>query len=234
MSGQSVLLQPGLILRERRYRESSLLLEIFTRDFGIVSVLAKGARRQKSTLAGVLQPFNLLSVSYIDRNELKTLTHAEFVHAFPLQKLALYCGFYVNELLQRFLHRHDPHPELFQLYQSCLQALANGAAIEQTLRYFELSLLVETGYAVELDRDCESGEAVEPGRRYRYQSGYGMQADSQGEVSGDTLSLLAAAAPLSGYNLGEAKLLLRKMIDAHLHGGPLKSREVLGRIIKYL
>lgn len=234
MSGQSVQLQPALILRERRYRESSLLLELFTRDYGIVSLLAKGARRQKSTVAGILQPFNLLSVSYLDRNELKTLTQAEFVLAYPLQKLALYCGFYVNELLQRFLHRHDPHPELFQQYQACLQGLTAGEAIEQTLRYFELNLLRETGYAVDLGRDSLSGDPVQNSRRYRYQPGVGMQLDSQGEIGGDTLLRLEAALPLTGYNLAEAKVMLRKMIDAQLQGGPLKSREVLGRIIKYL
>lgn len=234
MSGQSVLLQPALILRQRNYRESSLLLEVFTRDFGIVSLLAKGVRKHKSNLAGVLQPFNLLNLSYLDRNELKLLIQAEFVGSYPLQKLALYCGFYLNELLQRFIHRHDPHPELFADYQACLQALADRDAIETTLRYFELNLLRQCGYAVELDQDSRSGAAIEPNARYRYQAGSGMIADPQGEVGGDTLLLLAARQPLAGYNLGEAKSLLRRMIDGQLQGVPLKSREVLGRIIQYL
>lgn len=234
MSGQLVLLQPALILRQRNYRESSLLLDIFTRDFGVVSLLAKGVRKPKSTWAGVLQPFSLLNVSYLDRNELKLLTNAEFVCAYPLQKLALYCGFYVNELLQRFVHRHDPHPELFAEYQVCLKTLASQDNIEITLRYFELNLLEQCGYAIDLVTDSQSGAEVDRNLRYRFQAGLGMAVDPEGEIGGETLLSLAARQALAGYNLGEAKALLRRMIDSHLQGVPLKSREVLGRIIQYL
>ncbi len=234
MSEQTVILQPALVLQHRPYRESSVLLEIFTRDFGIISVLAKGVRKHKSKTAGVLLPFNQLAISYLDRNELKILTQAEFVVSYKLQRLALYCGFYLNELLQRFLHRHDAHAELFQRYQACLQELSAEAGIEQTLRRFELDLLQETGYGVELDMDSRSGQAIVDHRRYRFEAGVGMCADASGEVDGVTLRLLASQAPLTGYNLAEAKLLLRKMLDAHLQGRPLKSREVLSNIIKYL
>lgn len=234
MSEQSVTLQPALVLQHRPYRESSLLLEVFTRDFGIISVLAKGVRKQKSKTAGVLLPFNLLNISFLDRNELKILIQAEFVLSYSLQRLALYCGFYVNELLQRFLHRHDAHPELFQRYQQCLHGLSAATAIEQTLRYFELDLLQESGYGVQLDVDSQSGEGISAEQRYRFEAGIGMLADARGEVDGVTLQLLASQLPLAGYNLAEAKLLLRKMLDAHLHGRPLKSREVLSKIIKYL
>lgn len=234
MSEQTVTLQPALVLQHRPYRESSVLLEIFTRDFGIVSVLAKGVRKQKSKTAGVLLPFNQLAISYLDHNELKILTQAEFVVTYNLQRLALYCGFYLNELLQKFLYRHDPHAELFQRYQACLLDLAADADIEQTLRRFELELLQETGYGVELNLDSRSGQTIVDDRRYRFEAGVGMFADVCGEVDGVTLRLLASQSPLTGYNLAEAKVLLRKMLDAHLQGRPLKSREVLGKIIKYL
>lgn len=234
MSEQTVQLQPALILQHRPYRESSVLLEIFTRDFGIVSVLAKGVRKQKSKTAGVLLPFNQLAISYLDRSELKILTHSEFVVSFNLQRLALYCGFYLNELLQKFLHRHDPHVELFQRYQACLLDLSADADIEPTLRRFELELLQETGYGVELELDSLSGKAIVDEQRYRFAAGVGMFADAQGEVDGLTLRLLASRSPLFGYHLAEAKVLLRKMLDVHLQGRPLKSREVLGKIIKYL
>lgn len=234
MSESAVYLQPAFILQHRPYRETSLLLDVFTRDFGIVSVLAKGVRKEKSKLAGLLTPFSLLQCSYLDKNELKTLTHAEFVRHFPLQRLALYCGFYVNELLQTFLHRYDPHPHLFSCYQTCLFDLLNSETIEQTLRYFELELLEETGYGVQLDSQQLNNQAIKPLQRYNFVAGDGMVADSRGIVSGATLMKLNVKAALTGAALTEAKLLLRKMLEVHLQGKPLKSRDVLANIIKYL
>lgn len=234
MSGTVVYLQPALILQHRPYRESSLLLEVFTRDFGIVSVLAKGVRKEKSKLAGLLLPFALLNISYLDRNELKTLIQAEYLGSYPLQRLALYCGFYVNELVQKFLHKHDPHPELFVRYQRCLQDLSQADSVEQTLRYFELDLLTETGYGAQLHFDGNTGDSVQDRRRYDFSPGLGMIENAGGLVSGETLRMLAGQAPLHGAALSEAKQLSRKMLDVHLQGRPLKSRDVLAKIIKYL
>ncbi len=229
-----VYLQPALILQHRPYRETSLLLDVFTRDFGIISVLAKGVRKQKSKLAGVLLPFLLLNISYLDKTELKTLTQAEYVGSYPMQRLALYCGFYVNELLQIFLHKNDPYPELFSRYQSCLQTLSLAETIEETLRYFELDLMLETGYGVQLDIDSNSGITVQYQRRYNFVPGFGMVEEDGGLFSGQTLLTLAERAPLYGIALSEAKLLSRKTLDAFLQGRPLKSREVLAKIIQYL
>lgn len=230
MSATAVYLQPAFILQHRPYRETSLLLEVFSRDYGIIPVLAKGVRKEKSKLAGVLLPFCLLRISYLDKNELKTLTEAEFVCNYPLQRLSLYCGFYVNELLQVFLHQHDPHPELFQNYQACLADLLANQTIEQTLRYFELSVLEESGYGAELNIDQE----IEGCQRYEFFPGQGLIADTKGCVSIETLKLLSCRSPLSSAALPEAKQLLRKMLDEHLQGKPLKSRDVLAKIIKYL
>lgn len=234
MSESAVYLQPAFILQHRPYRETSLLLDIFTRDFGIVPMLAKGVRKEKSNRAGLLTPFSLLQLSYLDKNELKILTQAEFVSSFPLQRLALYCGFYVNELLQMFLHRHDPHPELFSCYQTCLLDLINNDTIEQSLRYFELTLLEEAGYGVALDSEHVNNQAIQSWQRYNFAAGNGMVADDAGIISGTTLIKLNAKAALTGPALSEAKQLLRKMLEVHLQGKPLKSRDVLANIIKYL
>ncbi|MGZ4957886.1 MAG: DNA repair protein RecO [Methylomonas sp.] len=234
MSEQVVYLQPALILQHRPYSESSLLLEVFTRDFGIISVLAKGVRREKSKTAGLLLPFSLLNISYLDRGELKTLIGAEYLGNYPLQRLALYCGFYVNELVQRFLHKHDPHPELFVHYQRCLQGLSQGDVIEETLRYFEIDLLAEAGYGGQLDIEGNTGTAVDKQRRYNFSPDFGMVEEAQGLVSGETLQMLAGKKPLNDSALPEAKQLLRRMLDAHLQNKPLKSRDVLAKIIKYL
>lgn len=233
MNGSAVYLQPAFILQHRPYRETSLLLEVFTRDFGIVSILAKGVRKEKSKMAGLLLPFCALKLSFSDRNELKVLTQAEYVNGYALQRLALYCGFYINELVQIFVHKHDPHPEIFVCYERCLSDLSAGNPIEQTLRYFELDLLQEAGYAVQLDAEG-NGKPVQFGQRYDFLADFGMVADHNGLVGGETLTLLAARLPLDGQGLVEAKWLLRKMLDGHLQGRPLKSRDVLAKIIKHL
>lgn len=233
MDGSAVYLQPGFVLQHRPYRETSLLLDVFTRDYGVVPILAKGVRKEKSKTAGILLPFNALRLSFTDRRELKVLSHVEYVAGYALEKLALYCGFYANELVQLFVHKHDPHPEIYGCYERCLTALSGGQAIEQALRYFELDLLQEAGYAVDLGVDGV-GDQIQVGRRYRFVAEHGIVADSNGRISAETLEKMAARAPLEGLPLIEAKWLMRTMLDCHLQGRSLKSRDVLAKIIKYL
>ena len=228
-----VYLQPAYILQHRPYRETSLLLEVFTRDFGLISVLAKGVRKEKSKTAGLLLPFSLLQISYLDKNELKLLTNAEFLEAHDLQRLGLYCGFYVNELLQRFLHKHDPNPALFVRYQQCLQALLTDENIEQTLRYFELDLLEQAGYAIELDVDSRSGKTVQAERLYQFEANLGMVEHSTC-IDGRTLLAISERNALDSVSLNQAKQLLRTLLAQHLQGKPLKSRAVLAKVIQYL
>ncbi|MEY3882498.1 MAG: repair protein RecO [Pseudomonadota bacterium] len=121
MTDNAVYLQPAFILQQRKFRETSLIIDVLTRDFGRITILAKGVRKAKSKTAGLLQPFMPLSLSYFGKTELKTLTTVEISKSFEhLQGLALYCGFYVNELITCFLHKYDPHPEVFELYEECL------------------------------------------------------------------------------------------------------------------
>ncbi|MFM8341918.1 MAG: DNA repair protein RecO [Methylomonas sp.] len=228
-----VYLQPAFILQHRHYRETSLLLEVFTRDFGLVSLLAKGVRKEKSKTAGLLLPFTLLQISYLDKNELKLLTNAEFLEAYDLQRLGLYCGFYVNELVQRFLHKHDPNPALFVRYQQCLHALLTDDRIEQTLRYFELDLLEQAGYAIELDVDSRSGKTVQAERRYQFEVNLGMVEHTTG-IDGRTLLAISERNELDSVALSQAKQLLRILLAQHLQGKPLKSRAVLANVIQYL
>ena len=116
-----ILQQPACIIHHTDYSESSLLLELFTRDYGRVGVIAKGARRPKSGKRALLNPFSSLLLSWTGRGELGVLTQTE-ANGLPvvLSGEALYCGFYVNELLLRLLHRHDAHEALFEGYQNCL------------------------------------------------------------------------------------------------------------------
>jgi len=234
MSMEAVYLQPAVILQYRKYRETSLLLDFFTRDHGIISMIAKGVRKEKSKMAGLLQPFSLLSISFLGKSELKTLTQAEYLQSYPLTQLAMYCGFYVNELLQKVLHKSDPHPRLFSRYLTCLTELSRPDLLEESLRYFELDLLAETGYGAELGFDNQRKIQVQAHLRYNFSADAGMFEDPNGIVSGLTLQTLAARQSLAADTLCEAKQLLRKMLDLSLHGRTLNSREVLTNIIKYL
>lgn len=233
MNGSVVYLQPAFVLQHRPYRETSLLLDVFTRDFGVVSMLAKGVRKEKSKIAGLLLPFRALRLSFVDKNELKVLSQVEYVDSYPLERLALYCGFYVNELVQIFVHKYDPQPEIFSCYERCLQDLLLADRIEQALRYFELDLLQEAGYAVAMHSEG-NGTPIQEGKRYNFLADFGLVADKDGLIGGETLSMLAGRTPLEGQALVETKLMCRKMLDGHLQGRQLKSRNVLAKIIKYL
>lgn len=226
--------QPAFILQQRPFKETSLLLTVFTRDYGVITLLAKGVRKSKSRLIGVLLPFAQLNISYLDKNELKVLTQAEYIERYDLQRLALYCGFYVNELIQRLLHPHDPHPELFSIYQHCLQNLLQPALIENGLRYFELDLLNIIGYGMQLDVDSSNDLPICETQRYRFAVNLGLVQDNRGIVSGRTLNALNARSVMDTLALSEAKLLLRQMMEPYLRGKPLKSRQVLASILSHL
>lgn len=236
MTGSSIYAQPAYILQHKPYRESSLILEVFTQDFGLLTLLAKGVRKAKSRTAGVLLPFSLLHISYLDRHELKLLLDVELLEQHVLARLSLYCGFYVNELLQRFLQLQDPNPELFVRYQQVLQQLARvqDAEVERCLRFFELDLLEQAGYGVVLDRDARSGKPVLSDQVYAYQPDFGMVADARGHVNGSTLLALTARTALGSVEQQQAKQLLRLMLAPYLQGKPLKSRAVLARVMHYL
>jgi DNA repair protein RecO (recombination protein O) len=234
MSQAVVYGQPAFILQHRPYRESSVLLDVLTESHGVITVLAKGVRKPKSKTAALLQPFTRLTLSYWDKTELKVLNQVEWSEAYALQRLALYCGFYLNELVLSVLHKHDPHPEVFSCYCTGLQALSQSEFPEQTLRYFELDLLQAIGYGLDLTFDYSSGAAVNPQMRYRFVAGQGLQRHDNGIISGHSLWQLQQRAVLEGDAMREAKHLLRSMLEVQLQGRRLKSREVLAALMQYV
>ncbi len=235
MSDSTIFLQPVFILNHRKYRESSLILDVLTRDFGIVSILAKGVRKKKSKTAGLLLPFTALKISYLGKNELKILTHVELESALvKLKGISLYCAFYVNEIVSCFLHKNDPHPEIYALYLQCLIMLADSTEVEQILRYFELNLIEYSGYGVQLTIDANTEKQVKLTNKYSFQGELGIVADVKGYITGETLTAMEAREKLSVQALYEAKQLMRRMIDFQLQGKEIKSRAVLAKIIKEL
>jgi DNA repair protein RecO (recombination protein O) len=235
MTENRVYLQPAYILQQRDYRESSLIIEAFTRDFGRVSVLAKGVRKAKSKSQGLLQPFIPLRLTFLGKAELKTLTDVELAGPFqPLAGLALYCGFYLNELIAAFLHKDDPHPELFADYRQCLADLQQGERLEASLRNFELNLIEKTGYGLQLAYDASHGIPVDPVKHYRLDADLGPVEAEDGAYAGKILLAIQARNFSDPEVLAGAKVLLRQVLDHLLHGKPLNSRKVLNEIIKRL
>ena len=228
--------QPGYVLHTYPYKETSLIVEAFTRGFGRVALLARGARRPRSAMRGVLLSFHPLRLSWSASAELGNLISAEWSGARApsssfLSGKALMCGFYLNELLLRLLPRDDAHEVLFDVYGDALAGLAAGSPHAAVLRSFEKRLLAELGYAPLLERDAASGAPIEPGRRYVYEPDRGPMPTSKSNgdlvVSGQTLLDVAAEEFARPETRDEARMLLRALIGQRLHGQVLHTRVVL-------
>ncbi|WP_191621197.1 DNA repair protein RecO [Marinihelvus fidelis] len=223
-----VQLQPAYVLHGRAFRESSQLLEMFSRDHGRVGVVARGARGARSRWRGVLQPFRPLLASWQGRGELATLTGADQVAAPPpLLGDALFSGLYVNELLVRLVHRGDPHPELFEHYRGTVAALAGGENIQATLRVFEKNLLDAAGFGLSLACEAGSDTPLRFEASYVYHPGEGAvrvnrDASDRGVVSGAALMALEAGEP-QGEHLPGLRAMMRAVIRHHLGDRPLAS-----------
>lgn len=236
MTETAVYLQPAFILQHRNYRETSIILDVLTKDYGRISLLAKGVRKAKSKIAGVLQPFMPLLLSYFGKGELKILNTAEISQPFvKLTGIAVYCGFYVNELVGCFLHKDDPHPEVFMDYQACLLNLSGDTKIEIALRIFEVNLMHNVGYGLELQQDDVVAKTpFNTLKQYQFSRDLGLIETENGPFSGITLQAIKARDFTDAKVMVEAKLLMRTVIDSHLLGRTLKSRSVINNVIKYI
>ncbi len=221
-----IQLEPAYILHSRSFRETSLIVEAFTRGHGRVAVVARGAKSAGSRWRNILQPFRPLLLSWNQKSELGTLTAADQIASPPaLQGTSLYCGLYLNELLMRLLHRGDPHAEVFERYRHVLSELASEAPPQPLLRVFEKLLLEAIGYAMLLDREYGSGADVQRQNWYDYKPDRGPVLSSgpgKGRVSGAAL-LALKAENLQAESLSELRMLMRAVIGYHLGGKPLAS-----------
>lgn len=227
-----VLQQPGFVLHARPYRESSLLLELLSRDHGRVGIVARGARASRSRWRNLLQPFRPLLLGWNQRGELGTLTGAEEVASLPpLRGEALICGLYANELLVRFLHRSDPHPEIFNHYRALIASLASGSATQPLLRLFERDLLQSVGLGLQLDFEHGGQREIVQGALYEYVPEAGpvrrgeVDRPQSSLVSGEALIALRTGQ-IGPQQLRELKLLMRRLIRYHLGDKPLASHDL--------
>jgi len=230
--------EPAFVLHSYPFRETSLLVEVFSRQHGRVPLVARGARRPKSAVRGLLMNFQPLSLSWFGKHEVRTLHSAEWQGGQPLlQGTALLCGFYLNELLLNLMVRDDPHEQLFDYYQHTLQRLAHGADMASTLRCFEKHLLQELGYALLLEHEAGSAEAIDPAISYRYVVELGAVRDTAEAsngllVSGKTLQDMAADDYSDAQSARQGKQLMRMLLNHHLGGKMLHTRELIKDLTK--
>lgn len=226
--------QPAYILHSRPYRDSSLLLDVFTAEQGRLSLVAKGARRRArgGSDAALLQPFSPLLISFSGRTELKNLTQVEVAGPpAALRGERMFSGLYINELLARLLHRHDPHPTLFAAYAEALRDIEQVTPMDGVLRRFELCLLDDLGYRIDLSADSRTGESLREDAWYHYDAEIGLV--ERHEVS-DAARPAYAGSDLMQISRGNfsgaarltAKRLMRQVLAAHLGDVPLRSREL--------
>jgi DNA repair protein RecO (recombination protein O) len=228
--------QPAFVLHTRPYRETSLVVEAITRDYGRMALVAKGVRRPRSAMRGVLMAFQPLEMTWSGKGEVVTLHNAEWQGGQPLlEGRALLCGYYMNELLINLLPREDAHEQLFEHYGQTLMALAACTSPDATffsicLRGFEKHLLGELGYGLMLTHDTAGG-VIRAQARYLYEmeSGPRVVTDSSataGTISGKTLLDLEAESFGNPTSLAESKQLMRSLMAFYLNGRQLHSRRL--------
>lgn len=223
--------QPGFVLHSYPHKETSLIVDMLTRDYGRVALVAKGAKRPTSKLRGVLQTFQPLAISWTGKSELRTLTAAEWVGGLlPLEKSALLSGFYLNELLVKLLAREDAHPNLFHHYVVTLNRLAHGEEPVIALRRFELALLKETGVASDWSLTAQ-GDMVSNGKSYIVDPVSGVRESRAVEnlpsVSGKTLLDMENDDYSDMQTQQQSKLLMRTLLAHHLGHAKLNTRQIL-------
>ena len=245
--------QPAYVLHRRAYRESSALVELLTRDFGLIGAVMRGVKRSPRS-ARDLEPFGQVAVSWRGRGELVTLLRAETIVRRNLAGDALFAGFYLNELLVKTLGREEPVAGLFGYYHAAVACLAQvrppgvepatrrrpstdggdraGLAFEPILRTFERQLLDELGYGIAFDVDIASGRPIEPCRCYRVVDGEGFrevdrrEASSTGVFCGTHIAAIDAGDFADPAVLQAAKQILRRAIAVRMGGRPLATRRL--------
>jgi len=251
--------QAAYVLLNRPYSESSWIVEVFSKEYGRLALMAKGARRIKSRLKGVLLPFQPVLLSWTGKGEIPTLTAAEIKTSElnmieqELRGDQLVCGFYCNELLVYLLHRHDPHPKLFDRYHETIMGLydpasvANEARLAQTLREFEQMMIKETGYEVSFSHEADGKTKIDAECYYQFQWGQGFfrsLATNTKAIEGRVIIAMQAEQStdqktglhpnqnvdpyqnLSEYDMSRGKLLMRDILKQSLGYKKINSREL--------
>lgn len=228
--------EPAYVIHRRPWRETSLMVDVFTLNRGRMAVIARGANSAKSPLKAQLQPFQPLMLDWVGRGDLKTLTQVDVRSGPSLHRTAsLYSGLYLNELLHRVLPAADPHPTLFAAYIDAIAELAVVTDVEPVLRRFERAFAAALGFDFAWDLATDSGQSVEPDRQYGYDPEQGIVATPGSgarlqDLSGEVLLALAAGDLSSEPCRRTAKRVMRVLTDYLLQGRPLHSRSLFSHL----
>lgn len=222
--------QPAFVLHSYPFRETSLIVEVFSRDHGRLALIARGARRPRAAMRGLLMAFQPLELGWAGRGEVPMLMKAEWQGGQPLLSgAALYCAYYLNELLINLLPREDAHERLFAQYAATLRRFADGVQ-EADLRRFEKALLEELGYGLTLTTDSR-GAPIDPAADYVYEIErgpvpVGEATATSSVIPGRVLLDLAAGHFADPQALVRCKHLMRGLIHHYLSGHRLFSRRI--------
>ena len=237
---RDIYLQPAYLLHSRPFRDSSLLLDFLTRDYGRVRAVGKGVRRARSSSRGLLQPFTPLQVSFAGKLELKTLRQVELLSgSIPLRGQQLFSALYINELITRLVQGHEAEASLFAVYESALNQLSlPQEGIEPVLRRFEITLLEALGYGIEFGHEVHSGELIQPDGYYclELEGGFSRVEASllpspasgarPGLFPGKDLLCMEAGDFSAADTRRTAKQILRQVLAVYLGDKPLQSRQL--------
>ena len=230
-----VFLQPAYVLHKQPFQNTSLLIDFFCVDYGRVRAVAKGACREKSKYRALLQVFHPLLVSLSGRGDVKTVTAVESgVSAIQLKGERLFSGLYINELLTRVVLAHVEHAPLYKSYQNTLLQLQGQEDINKVLRKFELALLADLGYALNLKQDCISHQPLSAEHYYRFTADQGFEQLSQVSDEQEIANVFPGEHLLALRNMSfpdrtssnSAKRLLRLALQPHIGDKPLHSRNL--------
>jgi DNA repair protein RecO (recombination protein O) len=229
-----IILQPAYVLHHRPYRETSVLIDLFTRDYGRISGVIRGVRQAKSKTRALIQVFTPILVTWQGKGDLVSIYKVE-PHAFPprLQGECLVGGLYIHEILVRLLHKHDPYPELYTFYQKTLLELQGRKIDQKVLRLFEKNLLEQIGYGLQLQHEAYTLTPISaavwyrfiPDRGFQYYGGEIQDSKRLGSLfKGESLLSIAKDALQNEEVLQDAKRLMRLALSPLLGAYPLQSR----------
>jgi DNA repair protein RecO (recombination protein O) len=233
-----VMLQPAYVLHKQPFQNTSLLIDFFCVDYGRVRAVAKGARREKSKYRALMQVFHPLLVSLSGRGDVKTVTGVESsVCAIHLKGERLFSGLYINELLTRVVLAHVEHSPLYKSYQDTLLQLQGDEDLNKVLRNFELALLADLGYALNLEEDCVSHIPLSAEYHYRFIADRGFERLTRSNEGQPLPNVFAGEQLLSLRNMSfedpavsnAAKRLLRLALQPHIGDKPIHSRNLFSR-----
>jgi len=229
--------EPAFVLHTRPYRETSLLVDFFTRNYGRFRAVAKGYRGSKNRTKG-LNPYTQLLIRWTGKSELKTLIHTEQSPApLALKGDCLFCGFYLNELLLRLLGENDSHEEVYDSYINVLTELASNTSIEYSLRKFEFSLLEQIGYALTLNTEAEHGKSIAAEQEYWFDPNVGFLLKTHINSTRKQINLFKGEELIALENRDfiafplAAKRLMRLALEPHLGEKPLLSRNLFSKMM---